>query len=595
MKTNKKNIILLVILFCLLLVITGTSYAFLKTSFFANNTNILKVGSLSLNLDESTGNAITVEDGTPTLDSTGVNQDTYFNFKLTNNGKMSSSYTIYLEDQPLNEDDSRVDNNYVHYSLEKNNFKSSARKLGNSGSITSGIIDSKETIDYKLRLWFSTDIPQSEENKVFKAKIKIVASQNTNTLVSSLGFTDEEKKTFSKIVFQDKISEIANTTKSYDLSANKTNSIVGKIVTNEDNTNILYIQSNNQIFANPNSASLFSYFINVTEIENLSLLNTSQVTTMSAMFNNCRSLTNLDLNNFDTSNVTSMNSMFGMWNSSDDANSTSKLTTLDLGGFDTSKVTSMSSMFVSNTNLVNLNIKNFDTAKVTNMFHMFMYCKSVEGLDLRNFNTSKVTTMAGMFASCLSLLSINLSSFDTSNVTNMSLMFQNCRNLKELDITNFNTSKVTNMYAIFARCKSLVAIDLSKFDTSNVTRMDSMFSMWDEDDSYDSSGSLKKVDLSSFDTSKVTSMRSMFAFSTSLEEINLSSFDTSNVTDMYHMFNSCYSLVKLSFNKATFNKVTNHDEMFFNQPSTLNIIVKDTTAKTWLEARLKGKGTVTIG
>ena len=132
MKTNKKNIILLVILFCLLLVITGISYSFLKTSFFANNTNILKVGSLSLNLDESTGNAITVEDGTPMYDSEGVKQDTYFTFKLTNNGKMSSSYTIYLEDQPLNEDDSRVDNNYVHYSLEKNNFKSSAKKLGNS-------------------------------------------------------------------------------------------------------------------------------------------------------------------------------------------------------------------------------------------------------------------------------------------------------------------------------------------------------------------------------------------------------------------------------------------------------------------------------
>jgi surface protein len=64
--------------------------------------------------------------------------------------------------------------------------------------------------------------------------------------------------------------------------------------------------------------------------------NTSAVTSMSNMFNNCVALTTLDLGNFDTSAVTSMSNMFY---------NCVALTTLDLGNFDTSAVTSMSGMF----------------------------------------------------------------------------------------------------------------------------------------------------------------------------------------------------------------------------------------------------------
>jgi surface protein len=54
------------------------------------------------------------------------------------------------------------------------------------------------------------------------------------------------------------------------------------------------------------------------------------------MFENCSSLTSLDVSGFDTSNVTSMGAMFY---------NCSGLTSLDLSGFDTSKVTGMNNMF----------------------------------------------------------------------------------------------------------------------------------------------------------------------------------------------------------------------------------------------------------
>ena len=119
---NKESIILSIILFCLILMAVGMSYAFLKTSFFGSKTNVLKVGSLSLILDETSGNAITVNDATPMYDSDGMNQDNYFTFSLKNEGIIDSAYTIYLEDQPLDEGDVRVGQGYVRYNLEKDNY-----------------------------------------------------------------------------------------------------------------------------------------------------------------------------------------------------------------------------------------------------------------------------------------------------------------------------------------------------------------------------------------------------------------------------------------------------------------------------------------
>ena len=89
-------------------------------------------------------------------------------------------------------------------------------------------------------------------------------------------------------------------------------------------------------------------------------------------------------------------------------------------------------------------------------------------------------------------------------------------------------------------------------------------------------------------------MSSMFAFNTNLVELDIGSFNTINTTNMYHMFNRCDSLLKLNLKSATFDNVSNYEAMFYNIPSGVNIITKDTTTKSWLEDRLNGKGTVTI-
>ncbi len=351
---------------------------------------------------------------------------------------------------------------------------------------------------------------------------------------------------------------------------------------------------------------------------------TSKVTNMSAMFENCTYLTTIDLSKFDTSNVTNMSAMFY---------GCEGVTTIDISRFDTRKVTKMSEMFRDCYNLTYLDFSNFNTSEVTTMYGMFWECRNLTSIDVGRFDTSKVTNMSSMFAECWKLQSIDVSNFDTSSVTTMggnltrhglsSLgMFSDCRSLTNLNISNFDTSKVKNMNALFSGCYNLKNITLgNNFDTSSVTNMSYMFN---------NCKSLNSLNVTMFNTSKVTNMEAMFAFCKQLTSINLSSFNTSNVTNMSAMFNGCSSLGSLNLSNFVTNKVTkfaddeDHYGMFYECTSltyldfrnasfdsaevyvamfdkvnnNINVVVKNSTVKSFIRARLdevgKTNATVTI-
>ncbi len=56
--------------------------------------------------------------------------------------------------------------------------------------------------------------------------------------------------------------------------------------------------------------------------------------------------------------------------------------------------------------LTNLNLSNFNTTNVTDMSYMFRMCKSLRNLDLSNFNTTYVHNMSYMFGFCKSIYQI---------------------------------------------------------------------------------------------------------------------------------------------------------------------------------------------
>ena len=177
------------------------------------------------------------------------------------------------------------------------------------------------------------------------------------------------------------------------------------------------------------------------------------------------------------------------------------LTNIDLSNFNSSNIITMSFMFYYCKSLRNINFSNFNTKQVITMEGMFSECKSLRKLNLSNFNTENTIDMSAMFSGCESLTNLDLSTFKTKNVENMKEMFYGYKSLISIDISSFNTQKVTNMEYMFSKCKSLIKLDLSNFNTKKVINMGNMFNDCD---------SLKILDLNNFNTQNVTNMKGMF-------------------------------------------------------------------------------------
>ena len=370
-----------------------------------------------------------------------------------------------------------------------------------------------------------------------------------------------------------------------------------------DKTAYYYVETE-KVYLNADSSEMFFSKYGEQKIKNildldLSNFDTSQVTNMSSMFRGMSNLTTLNLSNFDTSQVTNMDSMLA---------SVSNLTTIDLSSFDTSKVTDISAMFYDLSNLTTLNLSNFDTSQVTNMQDMFYGMRNLTTIDLSSFDTSKVTRMRAMFYGMRNLTTLNLSSFDTSKVTDMSLMFYNMSSLTTLNLSNFDTSKVINMYSMFDSVSNLTTLDLSNFDTSKVTNMSSMFnnmtnltslnvSSFNTENVENMSGmfsqvqKLEHLNLSHFRTDKVTNMGSMFYQMIELKTIDLSHFNTANVTDMSSMFSMDDNLTELDLRSFTTPKVENFGYMFASF-TTDNRLTRIYTSGDWDISRAVAAGVV---
>ena len=67
-------------------------------------------------------------------------------------------------------------------------------------------------------------------------------------------------------------------------------------------------------------------------------------------------------------------------------------------------------MFSGCSSLKVLNLNNFNTNNVTDMSSMFNGCSSLKELNLNNFNTNNVTNMSYMFSKCTDELKLKLKS-----------------------------------------------------------------------------------------------------------------------------------------------------------------------------------------
>lgn len=242
----------------------------------------------------------------------------------------------------------------------------------------------------------------------------------------------------------------------------RNDNIFGKIEKNEipNRKKIKKIIFNDKVELSEKSSSLFEDLEELEKIENIKYLDTSNVVDMSAMFNDLKSLNQLDLSNLNTSKVTTMTGMF----------SSSQIKKLNLNNWDTSNVKDMSNMFrgaprtsFGPTRIEELNISKWDTSKVTDMSSMFSGMEDLKTIDISNWNTSKVTNMSAMFSENRDLNELQINNWDTSKVRTIAWMFRGMDNIEELNLSNWNTSMVRDIYNTFLDMKKLEKLNISNW------------------------------------------------------------------------------------------------------------------------------------
>lgn len=241
----------------------------------------------------------------------------------------------------------------------------------------------------------------------------------------------------------------------------------------------------------------------------------------------------IDLTEFDTTNVVNMDYMF---------------LKADLG--DRLKVNSSTT---TQANGADRNILTFNTEGVTSMSGMFKDCK-VKHLDLSSLRTHNVTDFSDMFYNCDSLIDLNVDGFDTSNAEDFNGMFHGCNKLTQLNVKHFNVNSVLHMSYLFSGCRRLKVINLEGWDFSQVRDANEMFGYC---------GKLEKI-IANFNFNMIKGMAFMFDCCTKLSEVDLTHSDLSHVFDFGYMFFNCEGLKKISFSQGVWQKAKYTLGMFGN-------------------------------
>ena len=313
----------------------------------------------------------------------------------------------------------------------------------------------------------------------------------------------------------------------------------------------------------------------------LNNLDISNVKYMSAMFFNCGSLEELNIQNWDTSNVLTFGSMFALCKSLPSS-------FWDLTWMDVSSTTDIGGMFrgLNLTSTDEINISNWNTSNVVSMEGMFQDCKYITKIDISFLNTSKLNNISSMFRNCNALTDINISTFDLSRCSSFYELCWNCGKLKSLDfLKGLDISGVTYWLRAFGGCYELTDISVLK-DMKFVYRTSLMqvlegckkienwevLSTWDVTGVYHFGGAFASTNIDSlsymkdWNMSNAENIAGMFnnnSIITSLEPIR--NWNTSNVNDMGGLCSNIKKLTSLEpIKNWDTSKVTNMSNAFSN-------------------------------
>ena len=319
----------------------------------------------------------------------------------------------------------------------------------------------------------------------------------------------------------------------------------------------------------PASTAFWFYeFSNLTKIKNLENLDTSNVASTQSMFNKCSSLKSFDLNKIKTNNLTNMSYMFYDCTS---------LQSLNMSNFKAEILTNVADLFT------NTNLKTLTLGSQTE----FNILPTIAGTWKRDGDTTTTYTGNQVFAgpagvyreqsSIVYAIVYNngemvfqegntpdptkgtvlgtYTGFETGYYTYSSIPWSSVQtSVVKVIFNTVVTPKSTRYW--FYKFSNLIEIEnIELLNTENATTMNDMFYKCEK---------LTNLDLSSFNTEKVTDMSEMFRECKTLETLDISSFNTSKCSNFSAMFYNCNQLLILDVSNFNTSKATSFFCMFFN-------------------------------
>ena len=105
---------------------------------------------------------------------------------------------------------------------------------------------------------------------------------------------------------------------------------------------------------------------------------------------------------------------------------------LNLNRYDISDLNSLAYIFASCDKLETIHIEDWNTVNIMTMDSMFFDCISLKSINIRNWDVQKLGSTESMFLGCKSLESVDISNWKPYKLRDMGKMFFKCPKLKEL-------------------------------------------------------------------------------------------------------------------------------------------------------------------
>ena len=357
------------------------------------------------------------------------------------------------------------------------------------------------TLDIHLNLKIDAKEATFLSGKEVNIKMKQLAGDDTSTVTNAYAFQD-------KLITSIQYSEVEP-----DTINKEEKNIVSTIDSSYpiymwyDNGAIYWWSEDKTPALNEDASYMFSRFSFLKDIQGLSYFDTSSTTSLAYLFNWSGLLNINSLSYWNTTNVINLNGVFN--------NNMSLVDVSGLKNWDVSNVQLMSGLFSCCYELEEIDLRNWKTPSLVSMNYMFaslyysldytLVSKLKRIYMSEDFDTSKVTNMHGLFYNDRFIEDYSfLKYFDTSSVTTMNCMFQDNLTFHNLDyIENWDVSKVTDFSLTFCACESLTDLNgLEKWNVSSSTKMYRMF--------YESNHLEDVSSINDWDISNVTDFRDMF-------------------------------------------------------------------------------------